>query len=87
MTDIVERLRQVARQMGYDKDYDPYGMVEAADHIDTLKARVAELEGALREVAEAHFDLSLHKQHDTLSHLKHNAQKALAKLDGADEKP
>jgi len=45
------------------------------------------LEGALREVAEAHFDLSLHKQHDTLSHLKHNAQKALAKLDGADEKP
>jgi len=57
------------------------------DHIDTLEARVAELEGALREVAEAHFDLSLHKQHDTLSHLKHNAQKALAKLDGADEKP
>jgi alcohol dehydrogenase class IV len=44
MSSIQERLRQVARQMGYDKEHDPYGMVEAADHIDTLKARVAELE-------------------------------------------
>jgi len=41
-----------------------------------------ELASALREVAESHFDLSLHKQHDTLSYLKHTAQKALAKLDG-----
>ena len=54
---------------------------------DELQRVNDELAAALREVAEAHFDLSLHKQHDTLSHLKHNAQKALAKLDGADDKP
>jgi len=41
-----------------------------------------ELAAVVREVADSHFDLSLHKQHDTLSYLKHNAQKALAKLDG-----
>jgi len=62
---------------------------EAADALDAKDKRIAELEGqrdelasALREVAESHFDLSLHKQHDTLSYLKHTAQKALAKLDG-----
>ena len=40
-----------------------------------------ELASVVREVADSHFDLSLHKQHDTLSYLKHNAQKALGKLD------
>ena len=38
-----------------------------------------ELAAFAQKVADAHFDLSLHKQHDTLSHLKRNAQKALAK--------
>jgi len=63
--------------------------MEAADALDAKDKRIAELEGqrdelaaVVREVADSHFDLSLHKQHDTLSYLKHNAQKALGKLDG-----
>ncbi len=40
-----------------------------------------ELEAVVKKVAEAHFDLSLHKQHDTLTYLKKVADKALAKLE------
>ena len=50
--------------------------------IAELESQRDELVAVVREVADAHFDLSLRKQHDTLSYLKHNAQKALAKLDG-----
>ena len=49
--------------------------------IDELQSQRDELVDIVREVADAHFDLSLHKQHDTLSYLKHSAQEALAKLD------
>jgi glutamine synthetase type III len=42
-----------------------------------------ELVAVVEKVAEAHFDLSLHKQHDTLTYLKKVAANALAKL-GAD---
>lgn len=46
---------------------------EAADYIDKLEAVV-------EKVAGAHFDLSLHKQHATLTYLKKVAASALAKL-------
>ena len=46
---------------------------EAADYIDKLEAVV-------EKVAEAHFDLSLHKQHDTLTYLKKVAANALVNI-------
>ena len=45
----------------------------AADYIDKLEAVV-------EKVASAHFDLSLHKQHDTLTYLKTIAANALFKI-------
>ena len=39
-----------------------------------------ELEAVVKKVAEAHFDLSLHKQHDTLTYLKKVAANALVNI-------
>jgi hypothetical protein len=47
---------------------------------DTYKQQRDELVAVVEKVAEAHFDLSLHKQHDTLTYLKKVAANALVNI-------
>ena len=67
--------------MGYQQaDMDGIMVLASRQAIHEVSDYIIKLEDALEKVAGAHFDLSLHKQHDTLTYLKKVAANALAKL-------